>query len=243
MDWKTFFSNIISSVAWPLVVVIFLFLFKRQVIEIVKSIAKLIERIKEAEAEYGDKKIKFTIDEIKNKTGNIPLNKERMERMEEFATGKDDPKMVIQKAYDYLETAAKQYSGISVTQPFELEVALKDKVTKDQLALFTQMKEIRNMVAYEPITVTSGTSVDYSASALRIERSLKMKNLGIFSTQDGKRYDCHYFPNEKEVVAIGPLPPPGPGHVGGIREAFKDQAETEEDARSKIAKGLGPGTF
>jgi Sec-independent protein translocase protein TatA len=241
MDWKTFFSNIISSVAWPLVVVIFLFLFKSQLIEIVKSIAKLIERIKEAEAEYGDKKIKFTVDEIQNKTRDIPLNKEGKKRIEEFATGKEDPKMVIQKAYDYLESAAKQYSGISVTQPFELEVALKDKLTKDQLALFTQMKEIRNMVAHEPITVTSGTSVDYSASALRIERSLKMKILGIFSTQDGKQYDCNYFPNEKEVVAIGPLPPPG--HVGAIGEAFTDKAETEADARSKIAGALGPGSF
>ena len=68
-----------------------------------------------------------------------------------------------------------------------------------------------------------------------------MKNLGIFTTQDGKQYDCQYFRDEKEVVAIGPLPPPG--HVGARGEAFTDKAETEEDAKEKITKALGPGSF
>jgi cadmium resistance protein CadD (predicted permease) len=66
-----------------------------------------------------------------------------------------------------------------------------------------------------------------------------MVRLGIFTTRDGKNYDCQYIPDEKMAQAIGPLP----DHIGVRGVAFSTRAESEQEAREKLPVKIGPGNF
>jgi len=67
--------------------------------------------------------------------------------------------------------------------------------------------------------------------------------LGIYTTKDGKDYDCHFLPDGKIAKAIGPLPPPGPEYVGNRPEAFEVEAESAQEAKQKLAQAIGPGNW
>jgi len=65
--------------------------------------------------------------------------------------------------------------------------------------------------------------------------------LGMYTTKDGKNYDCHFLPDEKIAQAVGPLP----DRVGVSGAAFEASAESEREVRQKIAEVIGqwPGKF
>jgi len=66
-----------------------------------------------------------------------------------------------------------------------------------------------------------------------------MKDLERYTTRDGKLYDCQFIQGSKKAVAIGPLP----DRVGARGEAFEVHAESEDEAREKLAEAIGPGSF
>ncbi len=66
-----------------------------------------------------------------------------------------------------------------------------------------------------------------------------MNNLGIFESKTGRRYDCHFIPEEKMAQAIGPLPE----RVGSRGVAFEIRAESEKEARQKISAAIESGTL
>lgn len=66
-----------------------------------------------------------------------------------------------------------------------------------------------------------------------------MLELGVFSSKDDKSYDCHFLPEEKVVQAVGPLP----DRVGARGVAFEATAESEEEARRKIAEAIENGSL
>jgi len=74
-----------------------------------------------------------------------------------------------------------------------------------------------------------------------ILEEIKMVQLGIYRTKDGKEYDCLLFPDDAIAEAVGPLPEPG--QIGSRGPAFKVIAESEQDARRKLAKEIGSGKF
>lgn len=67
-----------------------------------------------------------------------------------------------------------------------------------------------------------------------------MIDLGIYQTKDGKEYDCNYIPADRIAEAIGPLPETG---VGSRGVAHRVKANTEQDARKKLAEKIDPGQF
>jgi hypothetical protein len=68
-----------------------------------------------------------------------------------------------------------------------------------------------------------------------------MINIGLFTTEEGRSYDCHFIPENSLVQAIGPLPPPGPGYVGARGVAFEATAKSKEEARKKIEEAIEQG--
>lgn len=68
-----------------------------------------------------------------------------------------------------------------------------------------------------------------------------MIELGIYQTKDGKEYDCHFMQDAKIAEAIGPLPEAD--QVGSRGVAFEVRAESEQEARQKLATKIGPGEF
>ncbi len=68
---------------------------------------------------------------------------------------------------------------------------------------------------------------------------VKMINIGIFTTKEGRSYDCCFIPENRSVQAVGPLPPPGDVGARGI--AFETTAESEKEARIKIKEAIEKG--
>jgi len=66
-----------------------------------------------------------------------------------------------------------------------------------------------------------------------------MIELGIYQTLDGKEYDCHFLPEGKVAQAIGPLPEGD--QIGSRGVALEVSAETEQEAKQKLAEAIGPG--
>ena len=67
-----------------------------------------------------------------------------------------------------------------------------------------------------------------------------MKELGEFTSKDGRRsYDCHFITDEKIVRAVGPLP----DGVGARRVALEERAENEEEAKRKIVEAINQDTL
>lgn len=66
-----------------------------------------------------------------------------------------------------------------------------------------------------------------------------MIDLGLYQTKDDKEYDCHFHPDDKIAHAVGSFPEPG--QVGSRDVAFKVRAESEQEAKHKLAEAIGPG--
>ena len=63
-------------------------------------------------------------------------------------------------------------------------------------------------------------------------------NLGLFTTTDGKKYHCSFYPEEKRASAIG-------AYMEGKTSARHQNvpAESEEEARNELKKLLGKGIW
>lgn len=172
MDWKTFFSELVKSIAWPILFLCFIFLFKKQLSMILDELSKYpYLRLKrgENELEIGVKKVAERTRDI-----DLPLDV-RKEKLTQYASlAVQDPKETIQNSWQDLENTAKESIGISYTQPFELEHILKGELPDDKYKLFVELKNLRNKSVHIPASdVSSGTAIDFSASALKLSNYLK----------------------------------------------------------------------
>lgn len=70
-----------------------------------------------------------------------------------------------------------------------------------------------------------------------------MIELDSYITNDGLTYDCYFYPEEKKARAIGPLPPAKVDPEKAGEDAAVVTAESEREAREKLAEILGPGSF
>ena len=68
-----------------------------------------------------------------------------------------------------------------------------------------------------------------------------IKNIGLYRTKEGLSYDCQFIPDANLAQAVGPLP--APRQVGARGVAFEVEAESEEEAREKLAEKIGPGYY
>jgi len=61
--------------------------------------------------------------------------------------------------------------------------------------------------------------------------------LGIYNRTDGKSYACFFDKKNNKAEARGPL------NRAGTTGEIQVDANSEEEARQKLAKKLGPGVF
>ena len=141
MDWKTFFSEIINSGAWPIVLLFSILLFKKQLGRILDELSKYpYLRLKR-----GENEIEIGVKKLAKETGDIPLPADlKKEKLAQYASSAiEDPQEAIRDSWQDFENTAKESIGLSYTQPFELEYALKNKLPDDKFILFTKMKDFR----------------------------------------------------------------------------------------------------
>lgn len=172
MDWKSFISEIVKSLAWPSLLFIGLLLFRKQIIEILNKFAKYPY----LRWKRGENELEIGVKQIREETKEISLPEAEKKIFPYLSSAIQDPKTTIQTAWDDFEKTAKESIGVDYTQPFELEYVLKQNFSlpEDKYNLFIKMKDLRNMAVHLPPSgVSPGTAVDFSASALRLSNYLK----------------------------------------------------------------------
>ncbi len=66
-----------------------------------------------------------------------------------------------------------------------------------------------------------------------------MKDLGIYTTKNGKEYTLHFLPELNIAQAIGPL-----SYNGIVSEvAYEEKAESEAEARQKLIQAIEEGNI
>jgi len=172
MDWKTFISEIVTSIAWPVVLLFFIFLFRKQFGIILDELSKYpYLRLKRGENEF-----EIGVKKILEETRNIDLPSDvKNEKLPKYVSSAlQDPKKAIQNSWQDLENTAKESIGVEYTQPFELKHVLKDKLPDDKFRLFVEMQDLRNKAVHLATSgISSGTAIDFSASALKLSNYLK----------------------------------------------------------------------
>jgi len=71
---------------------------------------------------------------------------------------------------------------------------------------------------------------------------MQIKNLGCYRTRKGLEYDCQFITDINLAQAAGPLQP-SIDPIGARGVAFKMQAESEEEAKQKLAEAIGSGDY
>ena len=172
MDWKTFISDIVKSIAWPTVLLFFILLFKKQLAIILDELSKYpYFRWKSGENEF-EIGVKKVFEETKDMELQSDVNDEKL--IQYASSAVKNPKKTIQKSWQDVENSAKESLGVSYTQPFELEDVLKGKLPDDKYRLFVEMNDLRNKsVHLQESGVSTGTAIDFSASALKLSNYLK----------------------------------------------------------------------
>ena len=74
-----------------------------------------------------------------------------------------------------------------------------------------------------------------------IDDSFRIINIGLYKTDDGTTYDCHYIPKDKLGQAIGPLPPAGQTGARGV--AYTVNANNVMEAKQRLSDQIGTGHF
>jgi hypothetical protein len=156
MDWLTFISNVIDSLAWPSVVVVILFLLRKEL----PNIAKLIRKFK-----YGDLEVEFgeSAKVVKEKSatalpepspnarlsgGSLQEQRDRLSFLSELA-----PRSAILESWLQIESSAVDLirkkgldSFRSLPGPTRLRDHLRNTgiLNEEQLLVFEELRKLRN---------------------------------------------------------------------------------------------------
>ena len=179
MGWKQFFTELISSVAWPSVALLFLFLFKNELSRIIKRIAHL---------KYKDLELDF--EKVKQQAEILHLEDTREEPAIEspvFTSLEDQildaveraPSAAILLAWSGLETAiaaAVSRLAISPDSPshrspiHNIEMLARNKsLSRSHEKLLHEMRMLRNKVAHEQdsmLSITQDQAMNYATTAI-----------------------------------------------------------------------------
>ncbi len=68
-----------------------------------------------------------------------------------------------------------------------------------------------------------------------------MIELGNYQAKDGKNYLCFFSPDKKIAEAKGPSAKSGQSRFLGTK--FEVKAESEQEAKQKLAEAIGPGSW
>lgn len=186
MDWLTFFSSIINTLAWPATLIVLLILIRKQLPQIAKSLRRL--KYKDIEVEFGET-AKAIANEVKaivpaaqaeNKIAGQEKEevKARLEAIAELA-----PRAAILESWLQVEAAAAdviRQNNLDVSTPYPGALRLRDSLhkggilNKRQIAIFEQLRTLRNEAVHVPdAEFTKAAVSNYIESAIAIASYLE----------------------------------------------------------------------
>jgi hypothetical protein len=171
MDWKQFIASVVGSLAWPVVVLIFLWVIRRR-------IGGLLSRVIELHLPGGAKAI-FAQELDKGRDvieaiGDGELEKVYFKTLEgrEERAHENVPHCVIVQTYNELETElfkAREPLGLSTRMnAYSIIKSLiqRDVLDSEASALFETLRRARNAIVHAPTQeVTDPEAMEYAAQA------------------------------------------------------------------------------
>ena len=158
MDWKTFISQIISSVAWPLVVVFLIYQLKDRLAELLPRLKRL--KHKDTELEFTEKLNELVIESEASKEETEVIEKiPEIDEQFNFLIKLSDisPRSAVIESYRVLENAAakaaaKAYPELEdrkIFNPSQMQKMLEGKVlSKINVYHFNELRKLRNQAAH-----------------------------------------------------------------------------------------------
>ena len=188
MDWLTFISNIIDSIAWPAAIVFLFYFLRNDLPTIAKYVKKL--KYKDLEMEFGEslravkKETNYAIPDVPE---NIAISGQTQDQIKDNLNSIAElaPRSAILEAWLQVEAAAVDLvrkKGISNFKSSPGPMRLRDYLIKGevldsrQIAIFEQLRELRNKavhVADAEFTVES--VANYISAALQMAAYLEEK--------------------------------------------------------------------
>ncbi|MFM4917770.1 hypothetical protein NRL00_09465 [Aeromonas dhakensis] len=186
MDYLTFISKAIESLAWPVTIITLIFLIRKELPEIVRLLRRF--KYKDIELEFGAA-TKAIANEIKEVVPAIQKNmkiagmskseiKLRLDAIAELA-----PRAAILEAWLQVEAAAAdviRQKGLGASTPYPAPLRLRESLQKSgilntrQLAIFEQLRTLRNEAVHVPeVEFTKAAVANYIESSIAIASYLE----------------------------------------------------------------------
>ena len=179
MDWKQFIAELISSIAWPAVVITVIFMFKNELVKIVRRLAHL--KYKDLELDF--EKVKQHAEELHLETARETTTIESpvLTSLEDqiLDAAERAPSAAILLAWSGLETAiaaAVSRLAISPDPPsyrspmHNIDMLAKHgRLSKKHQKLLHEMRMLRNKVAHEQdamLSISLDQAMNYAETAI-----------------------------------------------------------------------------
>jgi len=192
MDWLTFISKLIESLAWPVAGVVLGLIFRKKLLDLIPSLRKVKAGPLEAEFEIATKQVLASTADLATKHHAPETSKSNSKpSMEDTAskllTARSEPTATIIEGWSTLDGELHKLgrqTGI-VVDPLESQLKVYNAVMgSDVLPVGTRqlvrdLRQLRNQVAHAKVIPTPESAQDYLVSIERVVELIRnyRKNL------------------------------------------------------------------
>lgn len=186
MDWLTFISSLVATLAWPATIIFVLYLFKGEFPKIIAALRRV--KYKDFEAEFNDK-VHTVAEEVKS---SIPGSSDKSnlelssidDRSRLMTIAEVSPRAAILESWLLIEVAAVELLtklGMDINTPdrrnnMMLELKSRNMLSSKQLYILNTLRYLRNKAAHiQDDYFTYDATKSYVDSALSIASYLKDK--------------------------------------------------------------------
>ena len=179
MDWLTFLAQVIGSLAWPVTIIIVVLLLKDQIASLFPFLKRLKAGPVEAEFERG-------IQEAKTEAANLPAPEALpapmdARRQQLIQIAYINPRTAILDAWQGVEFSVKKAAiqriggspmpDISSALKMVRELAKSNIITPDDVALFHDLRGLRNQATHAPdFNPTLESALNYIDLAIGLDQ-------------------------------------------------------------------------
>ena len=196
MDWLTFISKVIDSLAWPIVILILGVVFRRQLSDLLPYLRKLKAGPVEAEFEMEARQAlanseKLSFQFMKGSASKIEKPTEEKEALAKLIGARNDPAGMIIEAWTGVDRAlfrlGKQ-TGLIVdplenTSSVYRSIVSSDLLPDEAKRLVMELHELRNRVAHAKVKPTVVAAQDYVLAADKVIHMLEVKTQKLASIE------------------------------------------------------------
>lgn len=192
MDWLTFISKLIESMAWPVAAVLLGLIFRKRLAELLPLLRKVKAGPLEAEFEIATKQVLASTAEIaaKGRKADAPQIEDKSsleDTASKLLTARSEPTATIIEGWSRLDgelhklgrqTGVNQDPLLSEAKLYH-ELMDSDVLPMETRSLVQNLRQLRNQVAHAKVIPTPESAQDYLVSVQRVVELIRnyRKNL------------------------------------------------------------------